>query len=173
MTPPPKTGTAQRMAQQCIAVRVRLINRAVTQIYEDALRHLGVTTSQMNILIFVAFRTQASPSEVGRMLSMEKSSVSRTTERMREHGWLKVTDNPDGRGKRLQATKTGLALLERAKPGWDAAQREAKALLGEMGLQSVFETADELWKQAADAGGETDGQDADACKNTMKKGTPS
>src|SRR3954451_12375489 len=43
-------GLVDRIAGECIAVRVRLINRVVTAIYDEALRPFGLRVSQANIL---------------------------------------------------------------------------------------------------------------------------
>jgi len=39
------------ISRTCIAVRLRLLNRVVTNFYDDALRPLGLKVSQLNILI--------------------------------------------------------------------------------------------------------------------------
>ena len=51
-----KTSTPElldRVAGECIAVRVRLINRVITALYDAALRPHGVRVSQGNILVAV------------------------------------------------------------------------------------------------------------------------
>jgi hypothetical protein len=42
------------IARDCIAVRLRLLNRVVTNLYDDALRPLGMKVSQFNILVVTA-----------------------------------------------------------------------------------------------------------------------
>ena len=42
------------IVRDCIAVRLRLLNRVVTNLYDDALRPLGLKTSQLNILTSTA-----------------------------------------------------------------------------------------------------------------------
>jgi hypothetical protein len=42
------------IASNCIAVRLRLLNRVVTNFYDDALRPLGLKVSQLNLLIVTA-----------------------------------------------------------------------------------------------------------------------
>jgi hypothetical protein len=39
------------IAESCIAVRLRLLNRVVTNLYDEALRPLKLKTAQMNILV--------------------------------------------------------------------------------------------------------------------------
>ena len=87
---------ADLIASECLAVRVRLLNRTITGIYDEALRPLGLTTGQLNILVLVAKLGPVAPGEVARKLNMEKSTVSRNIERMQRHGWLTVTKASNG-----------------------------------------------------------------------------
>ena len=54
--------TPDLIAQDCIADRMRLLNRVVTKIYDDALRSLGIRTGQLNILVVTAPSRLGSPS---------------------------------------------------------------------------------------------------------------
>ena len=45
------TTSIDTISRTCIAVRLRLLNRVVTNFYDDALRPLGLKVSQLNILI--------------------------------------------------------------------------------------------------------------------------
>ena len=46
--------TVDVIAKTCIAVRLRSLNRVVTNIYDAALRPLGLKISQLNILVVTA-----------------------------------------------------------------------------------------------------------------------
>ena len=50
----PQDDITERMAQECLAVRVRLLNRTLTAIYDEALHPLGMTTGQLNVMVVVA-----------------------------------------------------------------------------------------------------------------------
>ena len=43
---------ADLIAGECLAVRVRLLNRTITGIYDEALRPLGMTVGQLNMFTF-------------------------------------------------------------------------------------------------------------------------
>ncbi len=43
-----------KVASECVAVRLRMLNRVITNIYDDALRPLDLKVSQMNILVAAA-----------------------------------------------------------------------------------------------------------------------
>ena len=54
----PEQPVADLIASECLAVRVRMLNRTITGIYDQALRSLGLTIGQLNILTVVAKRTE-------------------------------------------------------------------------------------------------------------------
>ena len=123
--------TVDFIAQECLAVRLRLINRAVSRIYDRALRPLGLRVSQMNILVAITQLEQPRHQDICRILSLERSTLSRDIERMRANGWLASTTGEDARTSLLQLTPAGKKLLEKAIPAWEEAQHQAAALLGE------------------------------------------
>ncbi len=119
------------IAGECIAVRMRLLNRVVTKIYDDALRPLGVKVSQMNILVAAGRMGTARPAEVCERLHLDVSTLSRNVERMKARGWLEVIPDEDGRAQPFRLTNEGRKLLEKAAPAWKKAQQQAKSLLGD------------------------------------------
>jgi len=118
------------VARECIAVRMRMLNRVVSKLYDDALRPLSLKVSQMNILVAAAKMGTARPREVCRRLHLDVSTLSRNVERMRARGWLEVVADDDGRAQPFRLTAAGRKLLEKAIPPWHKAQEKAKVLLG-------------------------------------------
>ena len=124
-----------KIAGECVAVRLRMLNRVVTNIYDDALRPLDLKVSQMNILVAAAKLGVARPAEVCDVLELDTSTLSRTVDRMVANGWLEIVPDEDGRSQPFRLTAAGRRLLERALPAWEEAQAEARKLLGDDGLQ--------------------------------------
>src|ERR671912_2837156 len=120
-----------KIAGECVAVRLRMLNRVVTNIYDDALRPLGLKVSQMNILVAAAKMGTARPTEVCEHLHLDVSTLSRNVERMKARGWLEVVPDEDGRSQPFRLTSQGRKLLEKAIPAWSEAQQQVKATLGD------------------------------------------
>lgn len=133
MTKP--TATIESIASSCIAGRLRLLNRVVTNLYDDALRPFGVKLSQGNILAVTARLGVARPAEVCDILELDASTLSRTVERMVANGWIEILPDPDGRSHPFQLTDDGKRLMKSAIPAWERAQAQATKLLGEDGLK--------------------------------------
>ena len=143
----PTKRTADRIAEECIAVRVRLLNRTITGIYDDALRPLGLTAAQMNVLVVMAKLDSVAPGTIARRLHMEKSTVSRNVDRLRRQGWVVASLGESGRSQTLELTEKGHELIETALPLWENAQAEASDLLGPRDSKSLQRIADAIWGQ--------------------------
>ncbi|PZO20017.1 MAG: MarR family transcriptional regulator [Leptolyngbya foveolarum] len=113
---------AEQMSQECVARRLRQVNRTITRLYDEALRPHGLTVNQLNILAVIISEKQIQPGQLGRSLGMEKSTVSRTIDRMENKGWLKIAPGKDSRTQVLSVTQKGRQLLLTVTPIWDNLQ---------------------------------------------------
>jgi DNA-binding MarR family transcriptional regulator len=133
-----------KLAQECLGVRLRMIHRAVSAIYDDALRPHGLRVGQMTILVAVAYIGSVKPGRLCRVMHMEKSTLSRDMAVLQRKGWLEVEPDPVGRGHTLRLSPSGAALLETCLPAWEEAQQQVIQLLGEAGVDAVHDTAQKL-----------------------------
>ena len=140
---------AEVIAAECIAVRVRALNRAVSALYDDALRPHGLRVGQLNLLVAVARMGTARPGDLCRFLRMDKSTLSRDVELMRRNGWLEVDGSGDRRARPLTISAEGRALLEAVVPAWRQAQERAGAMLGGEATAALGRAVDRLWREGA------------------------
>jgi DNA-binding MarR family transcriptional regulator len=145
------SGTSiDTISKTCIAVRLRLLNRVVTNLYDDALRPIGLKVSQLNILIVAARLGLARPGQVCGILQLDASTLSRNVERMRAHGWLEIVPEEDARSQPFRLTAQGRRLIEKAAPAWEKAQRQAAELLGDAGVGLLDKAAKKIGLAPAD-----------------------
>jgi len=116
------------IAGDCLAMRVRLLNRRITSVYDEAFRPLGMTASQVTILVAIIKRNGMAAVELGQLLSIEKSTLSRNLKRMQKAGWIKIEST--GREQRITVSTSGRSILRKAFPRWEEAQRASRKLLG-------------------------------------------
>jgi DNA-binding MarR family transcriptional regulator len=140
----PKTSSIDTISKTCIAVRLRLLNRVVTNFYDDALRPLGLKVSQLNILVVTARLGLARPAQVCEILQLDTSTLSRNVKPLQTHGWLEVVRDDDARSQPFRLTPHGRRLIERAVPAWEVAQRKASELLGDEGIGLLDKAAKKL-----------------------------
>ena len=113
---------AAEIARDCMATRVRGLERKLTRIYDEALRDHGLTGSQLGMLVAVQLCGTTTAATVGRILDLEKSTVSRNLARLAAAGLVDVSDG-------LRITARGAAAIAACHPAWRAAQRKARAAL--------------------------------------------
>jgi DNA-binding MarR family transcriptional regulator len=128
---------AQNFANDCIAFRVRALNRVITNLYDAVLKPFGITVNQTTILAMLTLVNEARPGDIGRKLHMEKSTVSRNLERMRKNGWIAVAAPDGGSARVIVVTPAGRKLLADLYPEWERAQALAARLLGDEGVAAV------------------------------------
>ncbi len=134
---------AEAMGGECLAVRVRLISRVISRIFDNALRAHGLKVGQMSILAALAGLGEADPLELCRLLALDASTLSRNVRRMAMRGWIKPSPKGDRRAHQLELTPAGEDLLLKAFPRWQAAQARAAEVLGVKnvaGLMKIFES---------------------------------
>jgi len=124
-------------SRECLAGRVRILNRVVTGIYDKALRPHGINVNQAGILILLSLVEKPSPGDICRRFQMEKSTVSRNIERMRKEGWIAVGKGADGLSQVLTVTTKGKKLLSEIYGKWEEAQKEVSEFLGDDGVKAI------------------------------------
>ena len=142
--------TLDDIARTCIALRLRLLNRVVTNLYDEVLRPLDLKVSQLNLLVVSAKLGLAQPARVCDILQLDRSTLSRNVERMRAKGWLETVPGEDARAQPFRLTAQGRKLLARAVPAWEQAQRRATEVLGDEGIALLNEVVGKLGLRWAD-----------------------
>ena len=105
------------------------------------LRPFALRISQANILSAISYMGKVRPAEVSRILRIEKSTLSRDVELMKQRGWLESEPPAGGRNQMIRLTADGKNLLGNVQPSWEKAQAEAKRLIGEDGEWALHQVA--------------------------------
>jgi DNA-binding MarR family transcriptional regulator len=134
---------AQEIGCDCVAVRVRLLSRAVTRVYDAALRPHGLTVAQLNLLTSIATRQPVPAGQVAALLSMEISTLSRNARLLQEAGLIGIERAGRGNGRVLTVTDVGVRKLVELRPAWRAAQRQAHELIGASLAASIKQRVDD------------------------------
>ncbi len=134
-------------AAACINMRVRQLSRIITGVYDDALRPLGITSSQFTLLAHVAGRDGIRQVEINRLLDIEKSTNARNFKRMLALGLITIGPPAGRRGKHLHLTQKGEAVIKSAYPLWREVQSRVIAAIGtgtRATLESLISAASKL-----------------------------
>lgn len=116
----------------CICARLRRTTRRVSQIYDRHLEPHGLTISQFGVMAQVRAGDAPSIGQLADRMVMDPTTLTRALRPLERRGLLTLTPDPaDRRTRRLALTEPGRALLKSARKGWEAAQAEVRAALGE------------------------------------------
>lgn len=121
---------AAEIATDCLASRVRRLERTVARIYDGALRGTGVTAPQLAMLVAVELAGPTTAGFVAERLDLEKSTVSRNLARLAAAGLIQTEAG-------LRITARGSATIRACHPLWRRAQQRLRTALGPRELQLV------------------------------------
>ena len=140
----------------CMLMRTRLISRVITSIYDEKLRPLGIGSAQFVLLVVIYRIEPATRAKIARFHHQDRSTLTRHLKVILAEGWAEevkyqadAQSRPDGRSRPIVLTKAGKDLLRKAEPAWQAAQSQAKALLGKDGVTAVMGIADRIMEPSA------------------------
>ena len=123
-----------RIAHECLLMRVRKLDRVLTSIYDAELRPFGLKASQTNVLVLIAKAGPIRRIEIGKRLHLDPSTLTRNLKIMLINGWIQeIADGEDGRGLPVQVTAQGRDLLNQIGPSWRKAQTRTQKLIGDEG----------------------------------------
>jgi DNA-binding MarR family transcriptional regulator len=128
-----------QISSGCLLGHWRKMNRVLSGIYEAEMRHWGLKSSQLNLLVAVAKAGPVRRIDLGKRLHLDPSTLTRNLKVMLKQGWIEERpDEEDQRSARLKITMKGRKLLESIAPAWKRAQARARQMLGSEGAALVL-----------------------------------
>jgi DNA-binding MarR family transcriptional regulator len=115
----------------CMCASLRRASRALTQLYEDALRPAGLRATQFTVLQALSLAGEVTQGELGKILAMDSTTLTRTLTIMGRRGWIAKRRGKDRREWRMRLSKAGEAHFKHALPHWERAQTQVRNQLGD------------------------------------------
>jgi DNA-binding MarR family transcriptional regulator len=134
----------------CTCATLRRASRALTQLYDEALRPVGLRATQFTVLQALSLTGEVSQGELGRLLAMDSTTLTRTVEIMGRHGWIAKRRGQDRREWRMRLSKSGEAQLKRSLPHWQKVQDRLRAQLGNELIDSLLKLTDKVTNAATE-----------------------
>jgi len=131
----------------CMCASFRRASRALTQLYDDALRPLGLRVTQFTILQALSLTGEISQGDLGDLLAMDSTTLTRTLRLMR--GWIEERPGQDRRERRLRLSTTGQKQLKRAEVPWQALQTQLRSSFGAARWNELQQAATEISHKAS------------------------
>ncbi|MGH9530862.1 MAG: MarR family winged helix-turn-helix transcriptional regulator [Terriglobales bacterium] len=140
-------------ALACMCGSFRRTSRALTQLYEKALRTLGLRATQFTILQVLARAGEVSQGQLGAMLAMDSTTLTRTLAIMARQGWIAERRGRDRRERHLRLAKGGRTLLDRALPVWERTQSRLRGRMGQKSWSDLIDRTNQMTELVTNLGG--------------------
>lgn len=128
----------------CMCASFRRTARALTQLYDQALRPLGLRATQFTILQALSLAGEVSQGQLGEMLAMDSTTLTRTLEIMGRHGWIAERRGEDRRERRLRLAKAGETQFKHALPVWEKVQSRLRHKMGEQTWKNLLQLTNQV-----------------------------
>lgn len=117
-------------AANCTCFNLRKAARAVTQLYDDALRPTGLRSTQFSILVLLRLMDGVSITKLAEAAVTDRTTLTRNLDLLQRDGLVRIRAGEDARVREVELTRTGVARLEEAFSRWREAQRLVARELG-------------------------------------------
>ena len=121
----------------CYCAALRAAARKTTAIYDEALAPAGIGVAQFSLLRKIERGGKLSLSELGRIASLDRSTIGRNIKVLHRMGLIEVGPGDDHREATVTLAEGGRAVLRDGAPLWNAAQRRVETALGDDGAEKL------------------------------------
>src|SRR5439155_18761013 len=91
----------------CVCNPLRMVTRAVTQLYDDVLRPSGVRVTQFSILATIGRMREANLKQLEDTLAIDQTTLTRSLNLLERDGLIERSPHPDGRVKAMRLASKG------------------------------------------------------------------
>lgn len=110
---------ANELRGDCLCLNLQRAARTVARCFDDAFRHLQMTSGQFSLMMLLSRSEAPSIGSVSAVLAMDRTTLTANLKPLEQRGFVKVTvDQSDKRSRRIMLTAAGRARLAEALPVW-------------------------------------------------------
>ena len=135
----------------CLCNALRQASRAISRLYDEELRGIGLRTTQYSLLQLLRRSGEVRQRDLAELTLHEETTLTRNLRPLVDAGWVAVRTGDDRREKWFKITSGGVAKLEEARPAWEQAQARMQTLLPEEARQGLVAILSQIARFTADA----------------------
>ena len=122
----PKTQLAKvrQVPATCMGMHVRRASRIVTQVYDAALRPVGLVLNQFTLLVSIQLVESTPITRLAQELFTDQTTLTRNLKLLEKRGLVAIAPGEDRRVKLVSLTPEGRDVLAQALPLWEQAQSQ-------------------------------------------------
>jgi DNA-binding MarR family transcriptional regulator len=135
-------------ATPCLCNALRQATRAVSRLYDEELRGVGLRTTQFSLLRRLRAAGELRQRDLGGLTSLDETTLTRNLRPLIDAGWVAIRSGEDRREKLVRLTDAGAAKLREARPAWERAQERLRSRLPKETWSSLLDLLLELTRLA-------------------------
>jgi DNA-binding MarR family transcriptional regulator len=132
----------------CLCNALRQASRAVSRLYDEELRSVGLRTTQYSLLRYLKHCGEVRQRDLGARTSLDETTLTRNLRPLIGAGWVVIDAGEDRREKLVSLTDAGAAKLREACPAWERAQERMRSRLPKRTWSSLVDLLPELARLA-------------------------
>ena len=136
-SPGRRAGTAS--TADCTCLNLRKATRAVTQLYDEALRPSGLRATQFSLLSVIRTLGTVSITALADEAVMDRTTLTRNLKLLEEKGLIQVEPGEDARVREVSLTPAAHEKLAVARGYWRKAQAHMTDALGADGVRRLLD----------------------------------
>jgi DNA-binding MarR family transcriptional regulator len=135
-------------ATPCLCDGLLRATRAVSRLYDEELRGVGLRTTQYALLAWLRVAGEVRQRDLGKLTSLNETTLTRNLRPLMDAGWVAIRPGKDRREKLIHLTEPGAAKLREARPRWEHAQKRMRSRLPKETWATLMEILHELTRLA-------------------------
>src|SRR5262245_7406024 len=135
----------------CLCNALRQASRAVSRLYDEELRGVGLRTTQYSLLRQLSRAGEVRQRDLGGLTSLDETTLTRNLRPLIDAGWVAVSTGEDRREKLVRLTEAGAAKLWKARPAWERALERMRSRLPDGAWSGLLAALPDLAQLADEA----------------------
>ena len=135
----------------CLCNALRQASRAVSRLYDEELRGVGLRTTQYSLLRQLSRAGEVRQRDLGGLTSLDETTLTRNLRPLIDSGWVAIGTGEDRRETLVRLTEAGAAKLRRARPAWEHAQERMRSRLPDGAWSGLLAALPDLARLADEA----------------------
>jgi DNA-binding MarR family transcriptional regulator len=141
---PLEIAQCKEIGRTCACFKVRKAARAVTKLYEEVLRPIGLRATQFSLLMATRVMGPVTVVKLSQVTVMDRTTLTRNLQVLEKRGLIAINPGEDRREREVTLTASGMEVLVQAIPLWEAAQERVRQGLGEEKMQNLLADLSEM-----------------------------
>lgn len=132
------------IGRTCACYKVRKAARAVTKLYEEVLRPIGLRSTQFSLLMASRILGPVTVVKLAQATVIDRTTLTRNLQILEKRGLIEIEPGEDRREREVTLTAAGMEVLAKAIPLWEEAQNRVRQGLGPERLHNLLSDLSEM-----------------------------